>query len=659
MKDRYNELIDIINEADYNYHTLDSPTISDQEYDKYLRELNDLESKYPNLIREDSPSQRRGAKILDYFEKVVHKVAMFSLGNAFNEEELRSFDQSIKKAGENATYLCEEKIDGLSISLSYENGILVKAATRGDGTTGEDITNNIRTIKTIPLKLNQALNLDVRGEVYMSKKTFTKLNEERAKQGLNLFQNPRNAAAGSVRQLDASIAKSRNLDAWIYQLVNASDYGLKTQEESLNFLGKLGFKVNRNSAFCQNIDEVVKYIEELSKKRESLEYEIDGVVVKVNDLASQQKLGFTARTPKWAIAYKFPAEEVVTKLLDIVFTVGRTGQITPNAVLEPALVQGSTVRRATLHNEDYIKERDLKIGDLVYLRKAGDVIPEVINPLKERRTGQEKAFKMIDDCPICETKLIKKEGQVDHFCPNELCEGKKIEGLIHFASRPAMNIEGLGERIIEDFFNLGLLKKFSDIYQLKNHRQELIELEGFGNKSVDKLLDAIEKSKNNSLERLIFALGINNVGEKTAKILAKHHKSLDNLMNKSIDELQKLEDIGPIIAQSLVEYFSKEENSLELERFKELGLEMNYLHEDSENDLFAGMTFVVTGTLKNFTRDEIHEIIENFGGKTSSSVSKKTSILVCGEDAGSKLKKAQELNVEIWSEEEFLEKTDS
>ncbi len=657
MKKRYDELVKIINQANYDYHTLDNPKISDQEYDKYLRELYLLEENHPELRDPNSPTSRAGGKILDGFEKVVHQIPMLSLANVFNEEEIRAFDNKIKKAGiTDPNYVCELKIDGLSFSLHYEKGKLTRAATRGDGEIGEDITANVMTIKTVPLVLKEAVDIEVRGEIYMSKKTFEELNKEREKSGAQLFQNPRNAAAGSVRQLDSKITSKRKLDCWIYHLPNAKEYGITTQDESLDYLRSLGFKVNNKEKLAKTIDEVLDYVEEATAKRHNLEYDIDGVVIKLNSIKDQEKLGFTARTPKWATSYKFPAEDSYTKLIDIIFTVGRTGQITPNAVLEPVLVQGSTIRRATLHNENFILEKGLKIGDIVSVRKAADVIPEVGGVLTQRRDGSEKDFVMIDKCPICSSTLEKKAGQVDHYCLNPYCDGRKIEGLIHFVSRQAMNIDGLGERIVEDFFNMGFIKDFSSIYAIADHREELVELEGFGTKSIDKLIESVESSKENSLEKLIFALGIENVGEKTAKVLAKEYKTLDKLMQATSDDLIKISDIGGIIASSISNYFARNEVKEEIEKLRALGINFNYLGKENTNDLFSGKTFVVTGSLSNYSRDEIHQLIEDLGGKTSSSVSKKTSVLVAGLEAGSKLEKAKELGIEIWSEEEFLNK---
>lgn len=657
MQDRMNELIDIINEADYNYHTLDNPTITDQEYDKYLRELIEIEEAYPEWIREDSPTQHAGGKIIEGFTKVKHKIPMMSLSDVFSEGEVIAFDERIRKEGINPQYVCELKIDGLSVSLLYEKGKLVRAATRGDGTIGEDITHNVKTIKVIPLKLKEPIDIEVRGEIFMNKKTLQDLNDKRKAKGEPLLQNCRNAAAGSIRQLDSKVAAKRKLDNFIYHLPDPEDYGLYTHEEALEYMKKLGFKMNPNNRVVNNINEVLEFIEEKGKIRDSLPYDIDGVVIKVNSIQEQKKLGYTAKYPKWATAYKFPAEEVLTKLKDITFTVGRTGQITPNAVLEPVIVAGSTVSRATLHNEDYVKEKDLKIGDTVSIRKAGDVIPEVVEVKKERRTGKEKDFVMIKNCPMCNTKLVKKEGQVDYYCPNGKCPARHIEGLIHFVSRDAMNIDGLGDRIMEDFYNFGFIKNIADIYLLKNHQKDLIRLEGFGDKSVSNLLEAIENSKENSLEKLIFALGIPHVGAKTAKILAINYKTMNSFENASQEDLIKIPDIGDTIADSIINYFSNQENKRIIEKLKELNLNMNYLGQDvTENDNFLGKTFVLTGSLQIFTRDEASAKIENLGGKTSSSVSKKTSVVIVGDNPGSKYQKAKDLGIEIWTEKEFSEK---
>ena len=660
MKERMNELIDIINEADYNYHTLDNPTITDQEYDKFLRELNEIEEEHPDWIREDSPTQHAGGKIIDSFEKVTHKIPMMSLSNVFSESEIASFDEKIRKENINPKYVCELKIDGLSVSLLYEKGKLVRAATRGDGVTGEDITHNAKTIKTIPLKLKEEVDIEVRGEIFMNKKTLEELNEKRKKENQPLLQNCRNAAAGSIRQLDSKVAAERKLDTYIYHLPNPEDYGLKTHQEALDFMTRLGFKTNNNNRLVGTVEEIYEFINEKGALRPELPYDIDGVVIKVNNIDEQKKLGYTAKYPKWATAYKFPAQEVLTKLTDIIFTVGRTGQITPNAVLEPVIVAGSTISRATLHNEDFVMEKGLKIGDIVSIRKAGDVIPEVVEAKVERRTGTEKDFEMITTCPMCESTLMKKEGQVDYYCMNPKCPARHIEGLIHFASRDAMNIDGLGERIMEDFYNFHFISNLADIYSLKQYEKDLVRLEGFGDKSITNLLEAIENSKNNSLERLIFGLGIPHVGAKTAKVLAAKFETLDNLMNATEEELTKIPDIGDIIAKSLTSYFNDNHNRGIVEELKELGLNTTYLGQKVvENEVFSGKSFVLTGTLTMYTRDEAKEKIESLGGKTVDSVSKKTSVVIVGDAPGSKYRKAQELGIEIWTEEQFKEKLES
>lgn len=657
MEQRMLELIDIINEADYNYHTLDNPTITDQEYDKYLRELFEIEKDHPEWIRENSPTQHAGGKVIEGFAKVTHKIPMMSLSNVFSESEIIAFDDRIKKEGISPQYMAELKIDGLSVSLLYEKGVLVRAATRGDGTTGEDITHNAKTIKTIPLKLKEPVDIEVRGEIFMNKKTLEDLNASRKENNLPPLQNCRNAAAGSIRQLDSKIAAQRKLDTFIYHLPNPLDYGLKTHSEAIDYMQSLGFKTNPNNRLVNSLEELLEFINEKHELRKSLPYDIDGIVIKVNDIKQQQKLGYTAKYPKWATAYKFPAEEVVTKLSDIIFTVGRTGQITPNAVLEPVIVAGSTISRATLHNEDFVNEKGLKIGDIVSIRKAGDVIPEVVEVKLERRTGKEKDFVMIKECPMCNTPLIKKEGQVDYYCPNNKCPARKVESLIHFVSRDAMNIDGLGDRIIEDFYNFGYIGTIADIYCLNQHEKELIRLEGYGEKSVSNMFTAIENSKQNSLERLIFGLGISHVGAKTAKLLAIKFSTLDNLMAASEEELVRIPDVGEIIAKSVVEYFRDNNNKAIIEELKDLGLNMTYTGAKvEENAEFAGKTFVLTGSLTIFTREEAEEKIEQLGGKTSSSVSKKTSVVIVGENAGSKYQKAIELGIPTWTEQEFQEK---
>lgn len=652
VQKRIIELTDILNEANYNYYVLDNPTITDQEYDKYLRELINLEDKYPEYIMENSPTKRVGGEVLDKFEKVNHKIPLLSLGNVFNEEEVRDFDSKIKKMGIEPEYVCELKIDGLSVSLIYEKGILKTGATRGDGTIGEDITHNVKTIKTIPLKLNQDIDIEVRGEIFMEKSTLNKINKERILEGLPALQNVRNAAAGSIRQLDSKVAAKRNLNNFIYHLPNPLDYGIDNHSDALEFMRSLGFKVNKNNRICKNIDEVIEFINEYTEIRDTLPYEIDGVVIKVNDIRMQEDLGFTHKYPKWATAYKFPAQDVYTKLTDIIFTVGRTGQITPNAVLEPVLIMGSTISRATLHNEDFVNNLGLMIGDIVSVHKAGDVIPEVKGVLTERRCGLEVPFKMIKECPICNSLLVKREGQVDYYCENVLCPARGINSLIHFASRDAMNIDGLGDEIIERFYNEGFIKTIPDFYHLNEHKDEILMLEGFGTKSFNNMIEAVEISKNNSLEKLLFGLGISGVGAKTAKLLASIYENVDNLMSASVDELKSIKDIGDILAQNIYEYFKSHRDLIDT--LKMLDINMKYLGKIKKiNELITNKKFVMTGSISFMGRDEIKSLIEEYNGTFSDSVSKKTDVVIVGESPGSKYEKAKELGITIWDEDMF------
>lgn len=658
-KKRIKELTEIINQANYEYYNLDNPTITDQEYDKYLRELINLEEKYPEFADPNSPTKRVGGEAIDKFNKVAHAIPMISLANVFNEEEIRDFDKRIRNAGFNPTYVCELKIDGLSVSLHYEHGKLKFAATRGDGVTGEDITENVKTIKTVPLDLGQDIDIEVRGEIYMNKATLEKINLEREKNGEVKLQNVRNAAAGSIRQLDPKVAAKRHLDTWIYHLPNPIDYGIFTHYEALEFMKNLGFKVNPASKLVGGIDGILEYIKEYTEKRNTLPYEIDGIVIKVNDIRMQQELGSTVKYPRWATAYKFPAEEVLTKLVDIKFTVGRTGQVTPNAVLEPVLVMGSTIRRATLHNEDYCKSLDLRIGDIVSIKKAGDVIPEVVEAKLERRIGTEKPFEMISTCPICGSTLVKR-GNVDYFCVNDACPKKNIESLIHFASRNAMNIDGLGDEIIEDFYNEGFIRTIPDFYHLNDHKEDIIELEGYGLKKVTNLLLAIEESKQNSVERLIFGLGIPGIGAKNAKLLASIFKDIHTLSNATYEDLVSIRDIGDILAKNIVNYFANPSNITLINTLEDMGVNMKYLGaEVKSNENFTDKKFVITGTLEFMSREEAKALIESYGGKCIDSVSKKTDVVIVGDAPGSKYTKAQELGITIWNEEKFKEIVDS
>ena len=653
--DRYNELVELITKANYEYHILDNPvTLTDAEYDNYLRELYKIEEEHPDWIREDSPTKKIGGVVLEKFIKVTHNIPMMSLADVFNEDEISEFDNRIKKEGIDPKYVCELKIDGLSVSLKYEKGILISGATRGDGVTGEDITHNVKTIKQVPLKLNKPVDIEVRGEIYMSKKTLELLNKEREENGEPLLKNCRNAAAGSVRQLDSSVAAKRNLEVWIYHLPDPEDYGIKTHHEALEFMAELGFRTNPNNRLVNSIDEVMEFIQEKNDARKELPYDIDGVVIKLDDLHDHEIMGNTIRYPKWACAYKFPAEVVQTKLNDIKFTVGRTGQVTPNAILEPVMVMGSLISKATLHNEEYCVTKDIRIGDIVRIIKAGDVIPRVESVVMDMRPANTKPFEFIKECPICGSTLVKKDAA--YYCKNDDCSKKDIEGLIHFCERKAMNIDGLGDATLEDFYNLGYIKRISDIYHLNKYIDELKLIEGFGEKSIKNLTDAIENSKSNSLEKLLFALGIRYVGKKTAKILAKEFKNIDNLIAADFDSLNRIRDIGDVIAKSVVDYFNSEENLELIQELKNLGLNMDYLGTETEEETaFSGKTFVLTGTLDSITRDVAKEKIEALGGNCAGSVSKKTNVVIAGHDAGSKLTKAEELGIDIWNEEEFLE----
>ena len=654
MKERVEELTKLLEDANYNYYVLDNPTITDQEYDKYMRELIDIEEKYPELKKATSPTMHVGGEIIDKFNKIKHIQPMLSLPDVFNEDEIEDFVNKINEMHINPSYVCEQKFDGLSVSLIYKNGHLISGATRGDGVTGEDITHNVKTIKAIPLHLKKDIDIEVRGEIIMSKATLEKINKKRSEEGLPLLQNCRNAAAGSARQLDSKVAAERNLDNFIYHLPNPRDYGLNTHYEALEFMRNLGFKVSTNCVLVKTKEEIINYIEALGKQRPNLPYDIDGVVIKVNELDLQEKLGYTSKYPRWAVAYKFPSEEVYTKLTDIIFTVGRTGQITPNAVLEPVIVMGSMIKRATLHNEEYVRELGLKIGDIVAIHKAGDVIPEVIRPLEERRTGLEIDFKMIDECPICQNKLIKKNGLMDYFCPNEHCPARKINSLIHYASRNAMNIDGLGDEIIENLYNEGYLKTILDFYSLYNHKEELKELEGFGEKSVGHILDSIEASKHNSLERLLFGLGIPGIGAKNAKLLSKEYQNIDKLKYATFEKLTNIKDIGAILANNIIDFFHN--NKELIEQLKELGINTKYIGtEESFNEYVTGKKFVITGTIEGLTRDEIKAFIENNNGIVSESVSKNTDIVIVGENPGSKYQKALDLNIMIYDSNKIKE----
>lgn len=657
-KSRVQELRDLLNQYGYEYYVLDQPSVPDAEYDKLMNELIEIEESFPELKTADSPTQRIGGQVLDAFEKVQHQTSMLSLGNAFNEEDLRDFDRRVRQAvGDEFSYVCELKIDGLAVSLRYEDGYLVLGATRGDGTTGENITENLKTIRSIPLRIKEPLSMEVRGEAFMPRKSFEALNEAKMERDEVPFANPRNAAAGSLRQLDPKIAAKRNLDIFVYAMTDTGELEIDSHSESLNLLDELGFKTNKERQTCETIDDVIAYIESWQTQRPELSYDIDGIVVKVDSFDQQAELGTTAKSPRWAIAYKFPAEEVVTKLVDIELTVGRTGVITPTAILEPVQVAGTTVQRASLHNEDLIREKDIRIGDYVVVKKAGDIIPEVVNVIEEKRTGEEQEFTMPTHCPECESELVRLEGEVALRCINPSCPAQIREGLIHFVSRNAMNIDGLGGKVISQLFREQLIKDVADIYTLT--KQQLIELERMGEKSADNLIAAIEASKENSLERLLFGLGIRHVGAKAAKTLAQHFETIDKLTKATYDELVAINEIGAKMADAIVAYFTQEEVQELIHELKEYGVNLTYkgpklVSVENVDSVFAGKTVVLTGKLEQLSRNDAKAQIEALGGKVTGSVSKKTDLVVAGEEAGSKLTKANELEIEVWDEARLL-----
>ncbi|EAD9506282.1 NAD-dependent DNA ligase LigA [Listeria monocytogenes] len=658
-KKRYEELINILDQYSYDYYVIDNPTVEDAEYDQKMQELLKIEEAHPEWVTPESPSKRVGGEVLEGFKKVAHDTPMLSLANAFNQEDLADFDRRIRdKVGDDIAYMCELKIDGLAVSLQYENGKYKQGATRGDGTIGEDITANLRTIRSIPMKLQKDYSIEVRGEAFMPKRSFQKLNEIREEEGQMLFANPRNAAAGSLRQLDTKIAASRNLDIFLYAVADFGEMGVETHSAGLDMLETLGLKVNKERRLCNSLEEVYAYIEEWTEKRAGLAYDIDGIVLKLNNLEQQRKMGNTVKSPRWSIAYKFPAEEVPTKLLDIELNVGRTGVITPTAVLEPVRVAGTTVSRASLHNEDLITEKDIRIGDTVLIKKAGDIIPEVIKSITEKRSGSEEPFHMPKNCPACDSELVRLEEEVALRCINPKCPAQIKEGLIHFVSRNAMNIDGLGEKVIIQLFSQHLIKDVADLFFLS--KEKLLELERMGEKSVTNLLASIQASKQNSLEKLLFGLGIRHVGAKAAKSLAIHFDTMDNLKVADKETLTSINDIGEKMADSIVTYFANEEVHDLLEELKRAGVNMTYtgpkLEDMSEEELvFAGKTVVLTGKLEKLTRNDAKALIESLGGNVSGSVSKKTDVVVAGSDAGSKLAKAEELAIPIWSEEDLIE----
>lgn len=641
------------------YYVYDNPSVSDQEYDRLMQELMTLEEKHPEMYDANSPSQRIIGQVLEGFEKVRHDSQMLSLGNVFNYEEIEEFVTRIQGSVKVAEFVVECKYDGLAMSLIYENGSFVRAVTRGDGLVGEDVSANIKTIQSIPMHIPERRHVEVRGEVYMPKKSFEELNERQKKNNQALFANPRNAAAGSIRQLDSGVCASRKLDAYWYYFQNAQDFGILTQQEALDRMRSLNFKVNPLYKVCKNTKEIWEFIQSIQEKRNDLPYEIDGMVIKLNSLSDQRTLGSTAKVPRYATAYKFPAERVQTRLLDIVITVGRTGKITPNAVLEPVRIAGTTVSAAQLHNEDMILSKDLRINDIVVVQKAGEIIPEVVSSVKERRDGSQVPYVYPTHCPVCGSRLVRLEGEAAHYCINQDCPARVVESMIHFASRDAMDIDTLGDKKIEQLHEFGFLNSIEDIYFLHEHREELLEKRGYQKKSVDKMLETIETSKKQPLALLLYGLGIRQVGKKAAAILANYFGSMDALMKSDVDTLVSINDIGPITAQSIVEFFKDESNQKLIQTLKEQGLNMIQEKQEIKASRFTNKTVVLTGTLEHYTRNEAKEILENLGANVSGSVSKKTDYVIYGTAAGSKLAKAQNLGVATMSEEEFVEEVEN
>ena len=653
IKLRYEELKKQIEYHSDRYYNQDDPEISDFEYDMLMIELKNIEKEHPEFITKDSPTQHVGGKTDSHFAEVLHKVPLQSLQDVFSTADVIAFEERINKTVTSPSYVVETKIDGLSVSLEYEKGIFVRGATRGDGLVGEDVTVNLKTIKNIPNKLTKDVDIIVRGEVFMPKKDFEKLNEEREVLGEKLFANPRNAAAGSLRQLDPKITAERNLDIYIFNVQKSDDIKFTSHYESLNYMKELGFNVNPYVKKCNNIKEVLSAIDEIGNKRGELTFDIDGAVVKVDNLAQREEIGVTTKTPKWAVAYKYPPEKKETKVLDIVVQVGRTGAITPMAILEPVRVAGSVISKTTPHNEDFVKEKDIRIGDKVLIQKAGDVIPEVVEVLKEKRNGTEKEFQMPKICPVCGAEAVREDGEAVTRCTGIECPAMLFRSLIHFVSRDAMDIDGMGPAIIEQLLDKKLVENIADIYSLKY--EDLVSLERMGDKSAKNLLNAIEKSKENSLEKLLNSFGIRHIGLKSAKILAKKYNNIEEIMNASYEELCGIKEIGEIMAESIVKFFESKQTKDLIERLKQNGVNMESKMEKSQDERFAGKIFVLTGTLPTLSRNEASEMIEKFGGKTSGSVSKKTSFVLAGEEAGSKLTKAEELGIQIITEAEFLE----
>ncbi|MGE7944017.1 NAD-dependent DNA ligase LigA [Lysinibacillus xylanilyticus] len=659
IEQRIEELNKLLHEYGHAYYVLDKPVVADSVYDQLLHELIALEEANPSLIYPDSPTQRVGGAVVEGFKKVTHDYPMLSLSNAFNEEDLREFDRKVRQAiGDNFSYVCELKIDGLAISLKYENGVFVQGATRGDGVVGEEITTNLKTIRAIPLRLKEPITIEVRGEAYMPKKSFEKLNAQRTENGEELFANPRNAAAGSLRQLDPKIAASRQLSTFIYAIGGDGEaYGIDGHAEMLDYLEGLGFPSNKERQRCSTIEEVLAFIEEWTENRPNLAYEIDGIVIKVDRYAQQDELGYTAKSPRWAIAYKFPAEEVVTTLLDIDLTVGRTGVVTPTAILAPVQVAGTTVQRASLHNEDLIRDKDIRLGDTVIIRKAGDIIPQVVGVLVEQRPEDSVPFVMPKNCPVCDSELIRIEGEVALRCVNPACFAQIAESIKYFVSRNAMNIDGLGDKVVEQLLRADLIHDVSDLYHLTV--EQLVELERMGEKSATNLVNAIQASKENSMERLLIGLGIRHVGEKAAKIVSEEFGTMEAVMTATEEQLVAIHEIGDKMASSLVEYFSNEDARAVIGRLAEVGVNMTFKGKKIEvavgDNPFAGKTIVLTGKLEQLTRNEAKAKIEELGGIVTGSVSKKTDLVIAGAEAGSKLTKAEQLGIEVWNEDSLIE----
>lgn len=659
IKQRIEQLKEQLNRWSHEYYVEDKPTATDAEYDKAYHELLALEKEHPEFVTADSPTQRVGGEVLEQFQKVTHTNPMLSLSNAFSKEDLEEFDARLRKLTNRAIeYVCELKIDGLSIALTYQNGQLQLGATRGDGTTGEDVTGNVRTIKSVPLSLKEPWNIEVRGECYMPKKSFVALNESREEEGLEVFANPRNAAAGSLRQLDPKIAAKRNLSVFLYSSPSVEELGVSTQEELLEKMEEMGFVTNPERLKCQTIDEVWNYIETIGAKRQDLPYEIDGMVIKVNDFAAQKEIGYTVKAPRWAIAYKFPAEEAQTVVRDVEWTVGRTGVVTPTAVMDPVQLAGTTVRRASLHNIDLMKERDIRLEDTVVIHKAGDIIPEVTRVILEKRPATSQPYEFPTTCPVCHEKLEHLEDEVAIRCLNPKCPAQLTEGMSHFVSRNAMNMSGIGPSIIKQLFEEGLVLDVADLYKLT--LDQLLALDKIQQKSAENILEAIEQSKANSLERLLTGLGIRHVGTKAAKELAQHFGEMKALQEASIEQLLEIDGLGDIIAYSVKTYFEQPSVQELIQELQDRGVNMSYLGKtkaDSEasGHILSGKTVVLTGTLEQLTRQDAKEKLESLGAKVTGSVSKKTDVVIAGHSAGSKLDKANALGIEVWSEQQFLD----